>query len=286
MNCFMRYVTRRKEKKMDKKLLRELQLKEMDIIHEVQRICEKNQIEWMMAYGSVLGAMRHEGFIPWDDDIDIYMKKEEYFKFVKACEQDLNTEKFFLQTVDTDKNYPCPWAKIRMNDTCSMDGAYRDKKMHWGVCIDIFTMQYAPKEEEDRKKLERLHWIYSGICGLTFEEAPSVKKLKEYAKYVFRKVLRISPFRKMIERKMQSYCKDVDKNIMWDDCECKYVPAKYFEKAVSKKFENEYVPCPDYTEEYLELIYGEWRAFPPEDKRYGHQGIIVDLNKSYKEYMK
>ena len=131
----------------DKELLRALQLKELEIVDEIQRICEKHNIKWCLAYGTVLGAVRHKGFIPWDDDIDLYFVDDNYEKFLKACETDLNREKFFLQTMETDKNYPYPFGKIRMNGTCSMDEAYKDKKIHWGICVDLFKMSYAPNEE-------------------------------------------------------------------------------------------------------------------------------------------
>lgn len=270
---------------MDKELLRNLQLKELEIVKEIQRICEKNNIDWMLTFGSVLGAIRHEGFIPWDDDIDICMREEEYKKFVKACKSDLNTEKFFLQTIETDPNYPCSWGKVRMNNTCSMDNASRNKKMHWGICVDIFKVQYAPRSEEARKKLVKLHWLYNGAHNVYFESFPPVSQPKEMAKNIVRRILRISLFRKMLEKRMQHYCKDTDKRLMWDNFRCRYMPAEFYENSVLKKFEDEYFPCPEDSEGYCEMIYGDWKQFPPEDQRYGHPDIIVDLEKSYTEYM-
>lgn len=81
---------------MDKKLLRELQLRELECLMEVKRICDDNDIEWFLAYGSALGAIRHKGFIPWDDDIDICMTIENYRKFLKVAKEQLDSEKFFL----------------------------------------------------------------------------------------------------------------------------------------------------------------------------------------------
>ena len=160
--------------------LLKLQRKELEILKEVDRICKKYDIQWIMAGGSVLGAVRHGGFIPWDDDIDIYMLDTEYERFEKACKTELDQNKYFLQTIETDKNCPVPWAKIRMNNTCSMDEKYKDIKLHWGICIDIFLLQYAPKDDQQLNELIRLKWIYSQVCHVSFEKCPSILHYKDF----------------------------------------------------------------------------------------------------------
>ena len=269
---------------MEQELLEKLHVKELEMLKEIERICNENDIRWHLACGSVLGAVRHGGFIPWDDDIDIYMLDYEYEKFVKACEKDKVRDKFFLQTIDTDKNLPVPWAKIRLNNTCSMDKAFRDKKLHWGICIDIFRLQYAPRDDKKLKMMLKLKWFYSGICQMSFEKCPSVKSLVKFIKFFVLKILRLVPFRKLIEKKIKSYSKETDYARMCDEAGMRVFPSDFFEKKTMVKFEDLELPCPYQPERYLKMIYGDWKKLPEVDKRYGHSDIIVDTEKSYEIY--
>lgn len=119
--------------------MREIQMTTLECLKEVKRICEKNDIPYFLSWGSALGAVRHEGFIPWDDDIDISMLYPDYLRFLEICQKDLDTKRFFLQTPDTDYNTFSGFAKIRMNHTTSMIEEYSHIKMHWGICMDIFS---------------------------------------------------------------------------------------------------------------------------------------------------
>lgn len=88
-----------------KDLLEKLQKVELEMLIEVDRICRKNNIKYSIMYGTLLGAVRNGGFIPWDDDCDVVFKRDEYEKFFEACKKDLDTSKFFLQEHRTDPNY-------------------------------------------------------------------------------------------------------------------------------------------------------------------------------------
>ena len=77
----------------------------MDVLQSIAEVCEKYGLEWYAAYGTLLGAIRHEGYIPWDDDIDVSMLREDYERFLKICGRELDKRKYFVQTVDTDPGY-------------------------------------------------------------------------------------------------------------------------------------------------------------------------------------
>lgn len=128
---------------MDK--LRKMQLCELEMLKEVDRIAEKYNLSYNLAYGTFLGAVRHKGFIPWDDDLDISMPLWDFRKFEKICNSELD-KKYFLQTPKTD-NAPFPFYKIRANNTLMLDVALRDVKMHHGIWIDIFPYVFSAKSE-------------------------------------------------------------------------------------------------------------------------------------------
>ena len=96
--------------------MNQIQQHQLNMAKEVDRICKKYNLRYSIAGGTLLGAIRHQGFIPWDDDLDISMPREDYDKFIKIAQQELG-KKYFLQTWDTDKNFVFPFAKIRENNT-------------------------------------------------------------------------------------------------------------------------------------------------------------------------
>lgn len=122
-------------------LLRKVQLKQLEILMEVDNICGNNNINYFMLGGTLLGAVRHGGFIPWDDDLDIGMFREDYDKFVSICKDQL-PNKYFLQSTQTDPNYAPPFIKIRANGTIFEEANTRNINTHKGIWIDIFPIDH------------------------------------------------------------------------------------------------------------------------------------------------
>ena len=103
---------------MDDKTLRKLQLTELDILIEIDKICKENNIQYFLIGGTLLGAVRHKGFIPWDDDIDVGMIRSDYEKFIDLClNKNVLGEKYFLHCNESDENYFIPFVKVKKNNT-------------------------------------------------------------------------------------------------------------------------------------------------------------------------
>ena len=114
--------------------LRQIQLAELDCLKEIDRVCKENHISYSLAYGTMLGAVRHKGFIPWDDDLDIYMNLREFRRF-QGC---FHSKGFFLQTPTSDPEMPFILYKLRKNGTKMIEKGMESLNMHQGVWVDIF----------------------------------------------------------------------------------------------------------------------------------------------------
>ena len=130
---------------------RDLQLKLLEIAKYVDDLCRKNSIEYYLIYGSALGAKRHKGFIPWDDDFDIAMTYENYQKFITICDKFLDKKKYFLQRMESEPKYYLSFMKLRDITTTLIEEANKDKEITYGVYIDIFPLVGVPKNKIKRK---------------------------------------------------------------------------------------------------------------------------------------
>lgn len=135
--------------------IRRLQLVELDILLELDRICRKYNINYFLCGGTLLGAVRHKGFIPWDDDVDIGFLRVDYERFCKVFAQETDLNKYFLQTWKTDKNYRWSYGKIRRLGTEYVRSGQEHMKYVSGISIDIFPYDYLPFDLQLQKDLEK-----------------------------------------------------------------------------------------------------------------------------------
>ena len=147
---------------------KQLQLAQLKIAKEIKRICEKNNINYFLDAGSMLGAVRHEGFIPWDDDMDIGMLDEDYKKFLKIASKEIG-EEFFLDNYELDKEYGLVFSKVRLKDTLYRERLGSTTAKHQEIFVDVFPYFYRPENEKERKvqsnKLRILAQIFMAQSG-------------------------------------------------------------------------------------------------------------------------
>ena len=169
--------------------LRKIQLCQLEILKEVVRICDKHGIDYWLAYGTMLGAVRHKGFIPWDDDLDIYMTMEGFKKFQRACKSELSSD-YFLQTPNSEPTMGWLFYKVRKNGTRMLEPHQTgdNGSFNYVIWVDIFPLINISDAKEKRAKqyaiLRRLQY-YRG-CH------PSISKknsLKNILKSVYSKAL-------------------------------------------------------------------------------------------------
>ena len=162
---------------ISKEKLRKMQLLELKILKEVKRICEKHNIPYFLIAGSLIGAVRHKGFIPWDDDIDIGMLRDDYERFLDVCKTDLGSE-YFLQTPETEKgNADYGIAHIRLNGTSMVQEFRKNTTTHNGFTIDIFPYDNLPENKFFCFLYAKAFPLLKRICAKRMGYTPHPPKL-------------------------------------------------------------------------------------------------------------
>lgn len=272
---------------MKKDYKRDLQLKVLEIAKYIDKICKKNNIDYYIIYGSALGAVRHKGFIPWDDDFDIGMTYENYLKFIDVCKKELDTKKYFLQTPETEKNYYLSFIKLRDITTTLVEEANKDKEITYGVYVDIFPLVGVPKNKIKRKLLE---------INRAFAISANTNIINnKYLYTIFKIILKIvgkKNILKICRKNCVKYsCNDYED---WcsifdgDSIESNMTTKNIMGTPTIVPFEDTYLPIPEKYDEYLRNIYNDYMKIPSKKqiKEREHTPYILDLDHSYKEYLK
>lgn len=263
-----------------------IHLLELGIALEVKRICEKNKIPYFLTAGTLLGAVRHGGFIPWDDDMDIGMLREDYERFILACKSDLG-EQFYLQTWDTDKNYPFSYGKIRLKRTRVVEAfAQNNQSENNGIFIDIFPFDNAPDSlfEQNIQAIKyyvcrRILWIKKEM-GMDMKKGTLKQRVKYYLFKFFSALLPYSAVKKYFSRVQLKYNHINTKKVVTDGAygyRKEMLNANWIHHLEPILFEKELFLSYAEKEAYLEYFYGDYMKLPPENKRGGHSFLLVDF---------
>ncbi|MGL6105769.1 LicD family protein [Romboutsia sp.] len=263
--------------------LEKLHKLELKIALELKKICDKHQIKYFLIAGTMLGAVRHGGFIPWDDDMDIGMLREDYEKFIMVCKKELS-EEYFLQTWNSDSEYAFSYAKIRINNTRIIEKFSENSNAHSGIFIDIFPFDNVPDNKIKRKVqckeiyiLRRLLCIKKGYGKEYFTSAQDKFKYE-----ILKCISNLFSFKYLKEK----LCKTLTKYNRVSS-ECVFTDGSYgYDKETIKRewvtnlstinFEGEEFLAINEYRDYLSYFYGEYMILPPVDKRGGHE--IIDIN--------
>lgn len=249
------------------KKLHEIQI---DMLIEVKRICEKYDIKYCLIGGTLLGAIRHKGYIPWDDDADVGMLRDDYEKFRKVCEKELNSEKYYFQDDRNTEGYRWGYGKLRRKETLFLRENQGHLNFGQEIFIDIFPLDYAP----DNMLFRKIHTFYC-FCIRKMLWSPvgmKVEKniLKRIGYYLLSKISK--------EKIYRHYYKYVNSRKRTDTVRLNLFPTKkpygfpilFFEELIEVSFENKLFMGSKYYDEYLKMKYGDYMKLPPEENRKVH----------------
>ena len=252
-------------------LLNQLHEIELVILKEIMRICKEYKITYYMGEGSLLGAIRHQGFIPWDDDIDVIMPRKDYELFLKIAPQVIS-KKFEIQHSTTIDNYWSPFIKVRYLD----NSFYRQKHIahltdHNGPLIDIFPLDNVPKKDSFGQKIQALT-IKLNRGMLSYKLKIRIpKKWKGYIVKFLSNFVSVKHIHKVLAKTFIKYnCSDNPYIVnlgSYYSYDKQTHPKEWYGKPRMVKFENLTVPVPCEAEKILTCIYGDYMKLPPRSKR-------------------
>lgn len=260
--------------------IRHMQLVILEIIKDIDKLCKENNIQYYLLGGSAIGAIRHQGFIPWDDDLDIILTNDQYEHFIHVCKEKLNKEKYSLQVGLID--WPLYYSKIRLKGTHlkeieGYDAGYEKD----GIYVDVFKFDNV----SDNPVMAC--WQY--FCGKyylcyqlftrTYKNASLIKKMMMFAAFP----LKCKCLRDFV--KYQVECLNGKETLRigffygrtrWKSCVIsrgllgipRYVP-----------FEDTLLPVPEKYHEYLTQVFGDYMKFPPVEQRVGLHVLSIDFGK-------
>ena len=270
---------------ISKEDLRKLQLLELKILKEVKRICEKHSIPYFLIAGTLIGAVRHKGFIPWDDDIDIGMLRDDYERFLEVCKTDLGPE-YFLQTPTTEKgNADYGIAHVRLNDTEMVQEFRKNSTTHNGITIDIFPYDTLPKNKFVRLFYCKAFPLFKRVCakrmGYTPHPPKFIHRIILNTLYVLTLPIPLS----FLHKKMINY--HVKQNKKKSDyafplSEWNFKKEKHLHSTITElttlQFEDEFFPVPKNYDLFLTEQYGNYMELPKDIESCYNRHKCISLN--------
>lgn len=261
--------------------INELQKIQLSMLKDFDAVCQKHRISYQLFSGTALGAVRHKGFIPWDDDIDVVMLREDYERFFDSASKELDSNKYYVQR-EFSEHWPMFFSKLRLNGTTYIEKYHsHDARIHQGIYIDIFPCDNL----SDNRLMQKLQYIASKIViakslyARGYETNSTVKKCFMQ----FCRILPTEPFKRLCIRRNDSSSlkvhtffgggKKFERSIFFRE---------WFEQSVKMRFEDSEFPVSAHYDEMLRVMYGDYMIMPTLEQRVcKRHAAIVDINKPY-----
>lgn len=279
-------------KQYDEATLKKLKTAELNILKDFIKVCEKHNLKYFMCWGTAIGAVRHNGFIPWDDDIDVGMLREDYERFLRIAKKEMS-DHYYVSTPKTMKNYASGVIKVQRLGTKFVPEFSKTLKCPMCLHIDIFVFDNADEDskkvEEKVRKVRNLSKLLF-LCGSPYPIIPfggikgkMAKSICFIAHYIF-KLFHVS-IKRLYDRmerisKSANYM-DTESVICYN---CLYPLRSQMKLSdlfplSEVQFEDITVKLPGDYDKYLTNYYGDYMQLPPEDKRVNHAAYLIDFGK-------
>lgn len=257
--------------------LKELQNCEFDILKATDRYCRKLNIKIMLAYGTLLGAVRHGGFIPWDDDVDVYILRDEYEKLIASLKDGMIDDRYRLSFYRNDNPYDYPFCKI-VDTFTELEEKGHDTKT--SVYIDLFPLEYAGDKDSVLKATRKLKRLKEFLSASYKHYVKPKSTVRHFVKMLFRPFCRLAGSKRLnqyidefaIQYNEKYRNSETLVNLVWE--ENKYISYRTsaFKNPTELEFCGQKFFVPENYENVLEQTYGDYMKLPVESERVGHMG--------------
>lgn len=259
-------------RRLSEEEIKEVELGVMDYIHN---LCEKEHINYSLAYGTLLGAVRHKGYIPWDDDIDISLKRDEYDKLYQAVLRD-NDPIYKVASWENDARYPYPFYRVYDARTV-YENNYIENDIDLGICVDVFPFDYYADVNKEMVKLDtyRRLSVYT-LYGIHSKNA-GLKNVVRYLLVLVFRLTRVKTWnKKMNILSMQANDNDSIDYLMENKRTSTKFEKTLLDKVMDSTFEDRIYKIPEASHQILSAIYGDdFMEIPPVEKRVKHDDFIA-----------
>ncbi len=260
--------------------LQELKKIEFGILKIFDSFCKEHNIRYFLAFGTLLGAIRYKKFIPWDDDIDILVPREDYNKLITLFE---DSDDYCLFSFERNHKFHYPFAKLCDMTTKKEQTVYKNSGVNLGVEIDIFPLDNWASDLNERKREVRRITKYQRWLKYTKLEKPITNNPVKYAfwgmvLYIAKKLgggFFVSKMIKESNKPQQKGSSYVGAKVWCIYGERGIIPADAFESAVDIEFEGETFPAPIGYDKYLTCLYGDYLPEPPKEKQKTHHAFVA-----------
>ena len=267
--------------------LRRLQLTQLEILKVIDSFCNEHGLHYSLYAGTLLGAVRHQGFIPWDDDLDICMARDEYNRFIELWKKS-GPKGYIIQNKEIDRKFSQSFTKIRKDHTSFLQKGENKGDYHQGIFVDVFPIDRMPNG-----KFQRAFFVWNCLKYqiLTREFVPP--KGSAVQKIISILILILNPsFCRMSQRQklLKKICYyNQEKNFSTVAIEILKtivvpLPSNFMTDFVQMKFEDAEFMCSAESKAYLERKFGDYMSLPPEEERtWRHLPLILDFERNVDE---
>ena len=268
----------------DEDTLQHIKDVELLILKDFIKICDENNLDYYLFFGTEIGAVRHQGFIPWDDDIDVIMFREDYEKFLKIMEK-MNCKKYTVYDIRYNEQYFFQFGRLSLNGTYWAE--YWDNQVDFkmGIHIDLFILDKVPNNKFKRLVYMRRCLLLCKLCSISSikidEGSGFVKSITNLLNSVFNKIgLTPKHYQKKLLKLFRKY-QDSDCEYYADLTmnEQPYFKIEDFKPPKLVKFEDIFAKIPNNQEATLGQIFGDYMQLPPEEERVAHILNEIDFGK-------